>query len=302
MSEKVDKLEVEEGGQSPIMKILPWIIAGIFFVLAVIFIILYAVEKSDDDDDEITNPIDSTHFIERKSQIYSDKLLGAAADQGKHDILDSEYFKIPDIYNMKSTSSRQILTHFQTYQETSDISSACAAILMILNHYGNTTLTEKSCMQGLGITDFTDTHATLDDEMMKNFYMSKIATYITNNLGYKVTKTSDLTENDFKDEDTFIAWASKQIKNGDAILIQCNDWAGHHLVLIGTDDLGTSDFTGDDVLIFADSYDTTDHLQDGYSIWGLERFWAMWQETRIETIAASNEEESMGQLIVIHHK
>ena len=32
----------------------------------------------------------------------------------------------------------------------------------------------------------------------------------------------------------------------------------------------------DDVLIMADPYDTTDHLQDGYSIVPAERFFYMW--------------------------
>ena len=49
------------------------------------------------------------------------------------------------------------------------------------------------------------------------------------------------------------------------------DWAGHWQVLIGIDTCGT-DNPYDDVLIFADPYDVTDHKQDGYYTYPLWRF------------------------------
>ena len=55
------------------------------------------------------------------------------------------------------------------------------------------------------------------------------------------------------------------------------DWAGHWQVLIGIDTCGT-DTPYDDVLIFADPYDITDHFQDGYYIFSLGRFFGMWRE------------------------
>ena len=39
--------------------------------------------------------------------------------------------------------------------------------------------------------------------------------------------------------------------------------------------------TGDDTLIFADPYDTSDHWQDGYSIFPLEKFFYMWQDRKV---------------------
>ena len=38
---------------------------------------------------------------------------------------------------------------------------------------------------------------------------------------------------------------------------------------------------GDDTLIFADSYDTFDHFQDGYSYYGLERFFYEWNDRKV---------------------
>ncbi len=40
--------------------------------------------------------------------------------------------------------------------------------------------------------------------------------------------------------------------------------------------MGTADNLYDDVLIFAEPYDTGDHKQDGYAIGSLDRFYFMW--------------------------
>ena len=54
-----------------------------------------------------------------------------------------------------------------------------------------------------------------------------------------------------------------------------NDWGGHWQVIIGYDTMGT-ETTQDDVIIVADPYDTTDHNQDGYGVYGAERFYYNW--------------------------
>ena len=48
-------------------------------------------------------------------------------------------------------------------------------------------------------------------------------------------------------------------------------------VLIGIDTCN-SESPYDDVLIFADPYDVTDHKQDGYYTFPLGRFFGMWRE------------------------
>ena len=58
-------------------------------------------------------------------------------------------------------------------------------------------------------------------------------------------------------------------------MVAWNDWGGHWQVVIGYDTLGT-ETTQDDVLIVADPYDTTDHNQDGYTVYGAERFYYNW--------------------------
>ena len=55
-------------------------------------------------------------------------------------------------------------------------------------------------------------------------------------------------------------------------MVGWNDRGGHWQVIIGYDTMGT-ETEQDDVIIVADSYDTTDHNQDGYGVYPAERFY-----------------------------
>ena len=61
------------------------------------------------------------------------------------------------------------------------------------------------------------------------------------------------------------------------VMVDWVDWSGHWQVLIGIDTC-SSETPYDDVLIFADPYDITDHKQDGYYTFPLGRFLGMWRE------------------------
>ena len=65
------------------------------------------------------------------------------------------------------------------------------------------------------------------------------------------------------------------LKNDQPIMVAWNDWGGHWQVIIGYDTMGTEIYS-DDVIIVADSYDTTDHNQDGYGVYPAERFYYNW--------------------------
>ena len=98
--------------------------------------------------------------------------------------------------------------------------------------------------------------------------------------GWEVTNNlSDGSENGEEefDSETFAAWVIENLKAGTPIIVDWIDWDGHFQVIIGYDTMGT-DSVGDDVLIVADPYDTSDHLQDGYYTLGAERFFYMWHE------------------------
>ena len=68
-----------------------------------------------------------------------------------------------------------------------------------------------------------------------------------------------------------MSFIREHIAAGTPILVGWNDWGGHWQVIIGYDTMGT-EYEGDDVIIVADPFDTTDHNQDGYGVYGAERF------------------------------
>ena len=125
--------------------IILYIIIGILLIIVIVLAILLGV-KSKDKKNEISNPINKKNIIPVNDSFYTDDIeYGAYSyhDSGNH--LDSEYFKILDVYNMKSTKSRAILTKFKTYQQTSEYSSPCSLIIMILNYYNMDAPGEREC-------------------------------------------------------------------------------------------------------------------------------------------------------------
>lgn len=95
------------------------------------------------------------------------------------------------------------------------------------------------------------------------------------------------TENDAESEDWadaadsyFIRWLTGHLKAGRPIMVEWVDWDGHWQAIVGYDNNGTPEI-GDDMLIFADPYDTSDHWQDGYYVYPLERWFYMWNDRNI---------------------
>ena len=83
------------------------------------------------------------------------------------------------------------------------------------------------------------------------------------------------------DEYAFQKFVIENLSAGKPIIVENVDWGGHWRVIIGYDSLETSDLLYDDVLIFADPYDTSDHNQDGYAIQSFDRFFSMWFDNHI---------------------
>lgn len=78
----------------------------------------------------------------------------------------------------------------------------------------------------------------------------------------------------------FVKWLTDHLNAGRPIMVEWGDWDGHWQAIIGYDNNGTPGI-GDDVLIFADPYDTSDHWQDGYYFYPLERWFFMWQDRKV---------------------
>lgn len=182
-------------------------------------------------------------------------LWGAASYLGKVNHDPSPYYVHPDIYNLGNTATRTILPHFKTYQQTTEYTCGPAALVMAAYHQG-VVLNELEVAAQAGTTEALGTST----EQLVNYLKAT---------GWSVR--SSLSD----PHRASLRFLQNQVKAGKPVLVEWVDWAGHWQVVIGYDDMGTADVS-DDVLIVADPYDTSDHLQDGYGIVQADRFQYMW--------------------------
>ncbi len=192
------------------------------------------------------------------------ELGGAAAYQGANNHLDSRYFVTTnDWFTQESTSTLTILSGFHTYQQTTEYNCGPASILMVLYHFGERGETEAAIGEAVEANDTVGTTV----ENLRDFFVRR---------GWQV-ESHVSTEAKFTDPDEFSEFARARLAAGEPIFVNWTRWNGHWEVLIGIDTMGTASGS-DDVLIFADPYDTTDHFQDGYFVVGMEQFFYEWHE------------------------
>ena len=294
-----------------------YIIIGVLLIVVIILSIILAVksrnkeENSNPNPEPITpkpnpepfDPVKDDHLIPIKESFYiNDTDDGATKYKGRGKHLNTEYYKILDIYNMNSTQNRSILTHFKTYQQSSEYSSPCAMIIMILTYFNIEPPGERSCAIEFGIDPNAEEYAKgtyNQDLLFQKCTIANIADKLRTKYNLEVTTSANYTEETmpFQDESEFLPWLKKNIDDGNILVVLYNDWGGQFGIIIGVDDMGTED-TNDDVLFFADDYDTTDHLQDGYTIWSLERFYYLWQYSKI-VFFEDDDSLNHGQFILV---
>ena len=190
-------------------------------------------------------------------------LDGAASFAGVTDHPQSRYYVANDYFHMKSHKTLHILHQFQTYQQTTEYTCGAASALMVLNWFGQKRYHEKA------VAGLLETHET------KGSSVENIAD-LFDLIGWNVDSHAS-TDRRFQTVEEAERAIMDYINRGIPIMVDWVDWAGHWQVLIGIDTCGT-DTPYDDVLIFADPYDVTDHKQDGYYTYPLGRFFGMWRE------------------------
>ena len=173
----------------------------------------------------------------------------------------SIYFSKPDFYDMASTPDRILLSHYPTYQQTTEYTCGPAAGLTVLYYYGNRDYDEMGLAKEMKTQGYPI--GTAPDNMVSFF----------RTLGWKVE--SSLDSPPFAAYEDFQKFVQDKLKQGIPIMVENVEWGGHWRVIIGYDTMGTES-TLDDVLILADSYDTCDHWQDGYVVNNGEKFFSMW--------------------------
>ncbi|KAH0793907.1 Peptidase C39 like family protein [Histomonas meleagridis] len=188
------------------------------------------------------------------------------------DHLDSKYYTMLDYYNMESNDNLTIFSHFKTYSQTSEYTDMITVFNMVANLYGLPSYNETM------LADLFDVGT---DIRVSKYGPGQLGTppedleYGIRQLGYSCrNKTTlpnftDMVEK--YDYNAFEEWIKDSINNKQPIIFLTVDWGSHYVIPIGLDTMGT-ETTADDVIIVADTYDTTDHRQDGYFVWGLERF------------------------------
>lgn len=188
---------------------------------------------------------------------YNDYGANAVDRQGDHK--GSPYFSNVDFYHAESNDTLTILPRFKTIQQTSWWSCGVSSVEMVLNYYGKLGDWNEKTLADLR-TDHSDIHiGTCLDQIIEMF--DKVG-------GFQLETTYDYKDNL---DAINMAFIKTKIKEGLPIIVGWNDWGGHWQIIIGYDDMGTA-YEGDDVIIVADSFDTTDHNQDGYGVYGAERF------------------------------
>lgn len=188
---------------------------------------------------------------------------GASAFGGRTNHPDSRYYKFNDFYNMQSDETLHILSHFETYQQTTEYTCGAACALMVLNWFGAKRYHEK--LVGQLIESKPGVGSTVEN-------IACLFEVIGWNVEYHAS-----TKLRFDSLEEFERSVIEYIDKGIPLMVDWVDWAGHWQVIIGVDTCGT-DIPYDDVLIFADPYDVTDHFQDGYYTFPLSRFYGMWME------------------------
>ena len=185
---------------------------------------------------------------------------GADSVERDGDHQDSPYFSRLDFYNMESSDTLTILTHFKTQQQTSEWSCGVTSALMVLNWFdrlGDRSEETLAAYRSNGL----EPEATSLRQLVEIFEGVG---------GFDIYSRLDCGDDEVYEIFTF-DYIRDTLAAGTPILVGWNDWGGHWQVIIGYDTMGT-ETTQDDVIIVADPYDTTDHNQDGYGAYGAERF------------------------------
>lgn len=192
---------------------------------------------------------------------------------------NSPYFSSVDFYNAKPGGTLTILPKFKTFQQSYYYSCGPAAAMMVLEYFGKLGNNDENSLAKMrptvrpnkdfpGATDFAD--------------MVQIFNTVG---GFNLVTTYDTDIN--MGADAKLEMIENFIKSGTPVLVLWAGYGAHWQVVIGYDNMGTNT-KEDDVIIFADSADTTDHNQDGYVIYPAARFVWNWTTGRFLGTAAKD--------------
>lgn len=256
------------------MTILPWCLTVVFMIA---FFVTLGANSSKKDTSTSTKPcptpepIDNNSLLPLNGQTYADRIEGAFPSIGKFNHINSRYYPQIDLYNAKSSGSFKIIEGVRVYQQTSEFDDIACLGVSVANYYGIPNINETYMLEitNIGTDEKLNTHNqtwTYAEDAAEGFKKIGINSELK-----KDHPNLEMAES----EASFRDWLEDCIDKGDFLLLATNDWGSHYQMVIGLDTMGTTE-TEDDVVITADTYDTSDHRMDGYNIWSLERLYHLW--------------------------
>ena len=218
---------------------------------------------------------------------------GAAEDYsnivGYGALEDSTYWPLHDYYNATSGDTLTMLTGFRTTQQSTGWACGVTSALMAMDWFGLMGDLNEQDLASLRRKP-TDGGATNLQQLINVFEnLNDLHDLGIGEWGeweiyssydvveeYGITRPAGAKYHLMAADDLMDGTTIREfLENGIPIIIGWNSFGGHWQVIVGYDDMG-SEHTKDHVLILADPYDTTDHLNDGYNIQSLERFVYDW--------------------------
>jgi hypothetical protein len=229
------------------------------------------------------NPVYADAYNQEHLIPFGERILGFADEDGflggavsdyynqvsYGDLAASTYYPAYDFYNSTSTDTLTILTHYKTIQQAAGWTCGISSALMALEWFG-----KRDGLNELDLGALRNTKekfgeyrwgGATDTKMLIRVFES--LNEIAKKEAWKWESTYDYLngEGGLNPEYLSTEWILKRLNEGRPILVGWNSFGPHWQTIIGYDTLGTEN-TADDVLILADSYDTTDHRNDGYKI------------------------------------
>ena len=202
---------------------------------------------------------------------------------------DSPYFEAINYYDGTDLSDTLILLdHFKTYQQTSERSCGASCVLMVVNYLTGEAPGEDTLDKEMDIRY-------IDNAREDGSYGASTASVAEalRARGFEVRTSADTQDEDgysFSSEEEIAEFFAQQLEAKKPVVMESVEWGGHWMVLIGYDDMGTTDNMLDDVLVFADPYDTSDHCQDGYYTINFERYVSQWFDHQVMAESERNQQ------------
>ena len=194
----------------------------------------------------------------------------------------SPYYMFHDYYAGENpTGTLQILKNYKTILQSTEWACGCTAANMVIEHFGKneaepyltdmklSTMRQEGKAGATFVSGLEEVFAGLNEtsEDKWNVFTNYDTIYDEDDEVHYLKSNPD-----YGMEWNLVPYL---IEHNIPIMVGWDEWGGHWQTIIGYDNMGT-DPTEDDVLILADSYDTTDHYWDGYVVESFERLMFGW--------------------------